>query len=154
MKAITFGPTATRAIFLLSLMGVLIVLCAYAFRSWRSSQQLDCQLQSADTARVICASIERHLEFTCCGHAVIDPGFRPTWSTIRDVWCEQRIDAADEEVLRWLTAAQDWRLASAAGSLLRLLTGRDESGAMEPPSSVFNSSNPAYLLREGCPPTR
>jgi hypothetical protein len=154
MKLFATGPAFARAVFLLSVISVLVVLGAFAFLFWHGSRQLDCQLQAADRARAICASIERHLEFTCCGHAVIDPGFRPTWMTIREVWCEQRIGASDETVLRVLAGAQDWRLVSAAGSLLRLSTGHDPDGAPEPSSSVFDLSNPDYLLREGCPPAR
>ena len=94
--------------------------------------------------------IERNLEFTWLGHAIISPGYRSTWKTVVAVWCEQQITRQDMKTLHALSESEDWRLASAAESLLRLLTGHDQYGSPEAENSIFNPSNPSYLLRDGC----
>jgi hypothetical protein len=129
---------------------ILVGLSASAER-WQYSKQLNCRKQLDRRAQDICRSIERHLEFTWFGHAIISPGYHSTWNTVKNVWCEQHIEQKDAMVLRELAKTHDWRLESAAESLLRLLTGRDQYGQVEPENSIFNPANPAYLLKGGCP---
>ena len=118
--------------------------------AWQGSRQLCCQTEMDGRAQEICRSIERHLVFSCCGHAIVSPGFRASWATVKTVWCEQAIAPADLVALRALARKKDWRLAAAAGDLLRLLTGHDEYGAPESQASIFHPANPAYLLKDAC----
>jgi hypothetical protein len=134
------------------LFGVLVLTAPMAacVERWQYSRELHCENQTDNRARQICRSVERHLEYTCCGHAIISPGYRSTWTTVKAVWCEERIEEKDVAALRALAKANDWRLVSAAESLLRLLTGRDQYGTEEPETSIFHPANPEYLLKDGC----
>lgn len=134
-----------------SVLTVVVVLLFTNAEPWQYSRQLDCDKQADARAHDICMSLERHLEYTCCGHAIISPGYRSTWTTVVTVWCEQRVEQKDALVLRTLVKANDWRLASGAESLLRLLTGRDQYGGVESETSIFHPGNPSYLLKNGCP---
>lgn len=122
--------------------------------SWRYSRQMDCQRHSDTRTREICESVERNVEYTCCGHAIISPGYRSTLKTVAAVWCEQRVEQADIEALTTLSQSDDMRLSSTADSLIRLLTGHDQYGSPESASSVLSPSHPLYLLRDGCNPGR
>jgi len=117
---------------------------------WRYSRDVKCGEQAELRARDICESIERNLEYTCCGHAIISPGYRSTWKTVVAVWCEQQIKREDMKLLHALSESDDWRLAFAAESLLRLLTGLDPYGHPEAENSIFNPLNPSYILSDGC----
>ena len=117
---------------------------------WRYSRDMKCGELAGRRARDICMSIERNLEFTWLGHAIISPGYRSTWKTVVAVWCEQQITREDVKELHTLSGSEDWRLSSAAESLLRLLTGHDQYGSPESENSIFNPSNPSYLLKDGC----
>ena len=100
--------------------------------------------------RELCTSIERNLEYTCCGHAVFSPGYRSTLKTVAAVWCDQRVTQEDFSALITLSESDDVRLGSAAESLLRLLTGHDQYGTPEADVSILNPLHPSYLLKEGC----
>jgi hypothetical protein len=134
-----------------SVIALVMVVFFTGAEHWQYSRRMDCEKQVDARAHEICMSIERHLEYTCCGHAIISPGYRSTWTTVTKVWCEQRIEQKDATLLRALTKARDWRLSSAADSLLRLLTGRDQYGAEESETSSLHPANPSYLLKDGCP---
>ena len=118
--------------------------------TWRYSRHLDCEKQSDSRSNTICMSVERHLEYTCCGHAIISPGYRATWKTVTNVWCEQQITQKDIAALQILVKTSDWRLQFAAESLLRLLTGYDSYGVKESENSIFHPNNPSYLLKNKC----
>jgi hypothetical protein len=118
--------------------------------SWRYSRHMNCEKQTDKRAREICGSIEHNVEYTCCGHAIISPGFRSTLNTVVAVWCEQSIEREDITALNALSLSDDRRLKSTADSLLTLLTGRDQYGNPEAAVSVLNPSHPLYLLRDGC----
>jgi hypothetical protein len=145
---VTSKITAALVITLSSL--ALLIIVAGDLAPWRYSRDMKCGEQTGQRARGICMSVERNLEFTWLGHAIISPGYRTTWKTIVTVWCEQQITREDVKELHTLSESDDWRLASAAESLLRLLTGHDQYGSPEPENSIFNPSNPSYLLRDGC----
>jgi len=117
---------------------------------WRYSRHLQCEHQADKRVREICESIERHVEYTCCGHAIVSPGFRSTLKTVAAVWCEQRVNGTDIAALNALLLSSDMRLQSTAESLLRLLTGHDQYGNPEADVSILNPSHPAYILRDGC----
>lgn len=143
-------PVLKRILYLLGALTFVIAVGAPFADRWRYSRELGCQMQVEGRAREICSSVERHLEFTCCGHAIISPGFRPTSITVKNVWCELRIEQEDVTVLRSLAKNEDWRLVSTAESLLRLFTGRDQYGTLESETSIFHPANSSYLLKDRC----
>jgi hypothetical protein len=145
---VKFKITAVLVI-MLSFLGF-IGIVAGNLAPWRYSRHMKCGEQTEERARDICISIERNLEYTWLGHANISPGYRSTWKTVVAVWCDQQIKREDMKELHTLSESDDWRLAYAAESLLRLLTGHDQYGYPEAETSIFNPSNPSYILRDGC----
>ena len=143
-------PRVAGYLLIVSVLASGIVAIAANAEHWQYSRNLDCGKQIDTRVHAICSSIESHLEYTCCGHAIIHPEFRPTWTTVAAVWCEQRIGPEDAQTLRALSSASDWRLAQAAEDLFRLLTGRDRYGVAEPENNIFHPANPSYLLKNGC----
>jgi hypothetical protein len=89
------------------------------------------------------------MEWTWMGHAIIAPGWRVTWSALRQVYCRERIAAADLPALEYLKQASDWRLQEGADGLIRII--RNASGqATDPENSIFNPANPQYILMGDC----
>jgi hypothetical protein len=146
--------SARRKIFFI-LVPVLLLLAPAAAFCWPSGYMLsrDIGCARADTARgsEICKAISESMRWTWAGHAIISPGWRPTWAGLRDVYCGRGIGEADLAALEGLRArALDWRLESATGNLVTLLKNHDGSGG-EPENSVFHPKNPHYVLKGGCP---
>ena len=81
------------------------------------------------------------------GHAIISPGWRVTWNALRRVYCREQISTADLPVLETLKIGSDWRLEDGASDLIRLV---GSSRANEPDNSIFNPTNPHYILKDGC----
>jgi len=117
------------------------------------------------------------------GHAIISPGYRVTWGSLRRVFCSLHINSGDTpslvHLVVWYRKGEwrgDSRLEDAATALLKLL-GKNALQALPDPDSmpsevvkvrlqhlrrdleitlsdssfVYNSSNPKYILRDGCP---
>lgn len=141
---------AVYLVVMLLIAGFLGMVATGNVAPWRYSRHLQCENQADKRARQICESIERHVEYTCCGHAIFSPGFRSTLDTVVAVWCEQRIKGTDIEALDALSKSSDMRLQRTAESLLRLLTGHDQYGKPEADVSILNPSHPSYILRDGC----
>lgn len=108
-------------------------------------KNLQCDRQKEARAKSICQALEQNMEHTLFGHAMISPGYRVTFSTIRKVWCSQSITADDAPILRTLEQAADWRLSSAASDLLILAEKQPQSE-----NSIFNPQHPDYILKSGC----
>ena len=83
------------------------------------------------------------------GHAIISPGWRMTWIGLGRVYCREKIVAADLPELEVLKRGSDWRLQDGADSLIRLISSKGNNGA-EAETSIFNSQNPDYILKNGC----
>lgn len=110
---------------------------------------LGCAKVSAGRTREICEGISASLEWTWAGHASIAPGYKPSFAGIAKVYCRLSIVPADLPHLEALKAQPDWRLVSGADFLVRILANL----ATPPPedaNSIFNPSNPDYLLKAGC----
>jgi hypothetical protein len=141
------------SVFLLVLafsLPLLIVVARENLASWRYSRDMQCHVLKDDRMRELCTGIESNLEYTCCGHATISPGYRATLKTIAAAWCDLKVVKEDEQLLVDLSGSEDWRLGTSAESLLRLLTGHDLYGTPESESSVLHPSHAAYLLASGC----
>ncbi len=83
------------------------------------------------------------------GHAMISPGWRVTWNALRRVYCDEKIGSADLPLLETLKRGSDWRLRDGIDGLIRL-AGSGNGLVHEDENSIFNPSNPQYLLKNGC----
>jgi len=115
-------------------------------------------------AREICRGLARNMEWGWMGHAIVAPGWRVTFSTMREVYCGNKITIEDLAALKELAEPQpfkskDWRLENGAVGLLTLLRTRHPDVAFEihsptsfctEPNCAFNPANPEYILRGGC----
>jgi hypothetical protein len=59
------------------------------------SRNLSCPRFAAPRERQICQSLEREMEWTWTGHAIIAPSFRVTFETAKKVFCTLSLSAAD-----------------------------------------------------------
>jgi len=107
--------------------------------------------------RQICEAIAASLTWQWMGHAIISPGYKPSFEGTRKVYCDLKIGKADIEALQGLKQydaklkrVPDWRLESGADMLLRIVSNLDGKGD-EPENSIFNPKNPEYVLKKGCP---
>jgi hypothetical protein len=110
------------------------------------SRDIGCAKVSPGRGKELCQSLSESMEWTWMGHAIISPGWRVTWNTLRRVYCRDKTSASDLPVLESLKMGSDWRLDDAADDLIRLVGGR-----AEPENSIFNPANPQYILIGGCP---
>jgi hypothetical protein len=138
----------------LVLISALLILGAAAAVIWPDrqmrSRDLGCAAVGSARGQEICAATSESMQWTWFGHAIVSPGWRPTPSTLRDVYCRQPIAAADLPVLDGLAqGSRDWRLQSTAEDLARILRNIDGRGG-EPENSMFHPQNPGYILRGGC----
>jgi hypothetical protein len=90
------------------------------------------------------------MQFEWLGHAIIAPGYKVTFETVRRVYCEQEVSTDDLPALGQLMNAADWRIRNGGDFLIRLVTGHDPYGTPEPETSIFNPGNASYLLKDGC----
>lgn len=113
------------------------------------SRDIGCANVKSDRGNEICHALSDSMEWTWMGHAIISPGWRVTWNALRRVYCRERISAADLPVLETMKMGSDWRLEDGADELIRL-AGSSKGPANEPDNSIFNPTNPQYLLKDGC----
>jgi len=107
-------------------------------------RDIGCAEVAPGRLRQICEAISASLTWQWMGHAVIAPGYKPSFKGIRNVYCALKIGKDDVKDLqelkqydparRWLP---DWRLESGADMLLRIVTNLDgtDDGSV---SSIFN----------------
>ena len=113
------------------------------------SRDLGCANIAPGRGNALCQALSESMEWTWMGHAIISPGWRVTWSALRQVYCHERIAAADLPVLELLKQASDWRLQDGADGLMRLV-GSTIGRRAEPENSIFNPANPQYILKGRC----
>jgi len=124
---------------------------ASAARTNMLSHDLGCAGVPDARGRTICARLQQEMEWTWTGHAIVSPGWRVTFQSVRRTYCAEAISDRDIGALEVLQkTAKDWRAQSGADFLLRLLRNRNGS-AHEDAASIFNASNPFYLMKAGCP---
>jgi len=63
------------------------------------TRNLSCQRWSAARANEICKKLERELEWTWTGHAIVSPSYRVTFETIRRTYCALSVSAQDTHTL-------------------------------------------------------
>jgi len=113
------------------------------------SRDLGCAADADERARQVCQLLGEGMEWTWTGHAIISPGWRVTWETIRRAWCAAGLREDDAPALEALRRSPDFRLETGAAGLLALLRP-----AAQDPGTVYHPANPAYLPRAGCPEGR
>jgi len=127
-----------------------VLLSFIAYGLWpeghMGSRHLQCASITNDRAQVICRRLEDEMQWTWMGHAIISPGWRISFDGVAHVYCTENIGPSDFAALDVLKQrAKDWRAESGADMLLRLARGQDE-----PSTSLFNPSNPSFVLKDGC----
>lgn len=113
------------------------------------SRDIGCAKVTLGRGNEICRALSDSMEWTWMGHAIISPGWRVTWNALRRVYCREKISAADLTALEAMKVGSDWRLQDGADELIRLVGSRS-GRANEPETSIFNPTNPLYLLKDGC----
>ena len=119
-----------------------------------TSRDLGCAAVSDIRGGVICRRLQREMQWTWTGHAIISPGWRVTFQSVVRTYCGEKVGYKDVRSLEALRqSSRDWRTESGADFLLRLVRNIDGS-AHEDVNSIFNASNPSYILKGGCPSGR
>jgi hypothetical protein len=115
------------------------------------SHNLGCDGQPG-RAEEICRRLEREMQWTWTGHAIISPGWRVTFKGIARTYCAEHVGPEDVPALQSLReTTKDWRAESGADFLIRLVQNKDGGGS-ENITSIFNPANPSFILRDGCSP--
>jgi hypothetical protein len=104
-KKVTLWPFA-----MLILLGLIFIVALQNLAPWRHSRHMNGGEQINTRMRELCASIERNLQNTCCGRAIVSPGYRATLKTVAAVWCDQRVKQEDLPALIALAESEDVRL--------------------------------------------
>ena len=131
-------------------MGFVALVLALCWPSgYMVSRDIGCDKVSEARGRAICKSVSESMEWTWMGHAIVSPGWRPTWNGLRRVYCREKVTESDLATLDSLKRGSDWRLESAADDLIRLVTSIAGTGS-EPENSIFNPKNTDYILKAGC----
>src|SRR5258708_30044427 len=113
------------------------------------SRDIGCAGVAPARGKEICDALSDSMEWTWMGHAIISPGWRVTWSALRRVYCREKIGGTDLTALETMKRGSDWRLQDGADELIRLV-GSSGGAANEPENTIFNPTNPHYVLRDGC----
>jgi hypothetical protein len=123
---------------------------ASAARTNILSRDLGCAGVPDARGRMICRRLQQEMEWTWTGHAILSPGWRVTFKSVRRTYCAAGIGDRDINALEALQqTTRDWRAQSGADFLLRLLRNSNGS-AHEDVNSIFNAVNPSYVLKGGC----
>ena len=145
--------------------GVAVLSCLFVFLLPDVSQAKDYSLYGRDIGcadvapgrlRQICEAISASLTWQWMGHAIIAPGYKPSFTGIRGVYCDLKIGKYDVKALQTLKQYDpkrkwipDWRLESGADMLQRIVVNLDSTDD-ESVSSIFSPKNPGYILENGC----
>src|SRR5260221_4185971 len=102
-----------RRIAMLAVVAAIVVAVALAM-IWPNtkmiSRDIGCENVAPGRAKTICQALAESMEWTWMGHAIISPGC-VTWNALRQVYCRERINAADLPALEHLKQGSDWRVA-------------------------------------------
>ena len=139
-----------------SLIIAVVVLGSVGYALWPEkgmvSQSLQCDSIDDVRARTICERLEQEMRWTWFGHAIISPGWRVNFHSVKRTYCLEKTDRLDIPALDVLRrTAKDRRVETGADFLVRLIRNKDGTGD-EDAASIFNPANPSFILKEGCLP--
>ena len=70
-----------------------------AFAASLYSRNLSCKDWTAARSNEICRTLEREMEWTWTGHAIVSPSFRITFATVRRTYCAISVSSQDTAAL-------------------------------------------------------
>jgi len=149
MRARARGPLGCLLLFILLCVALVSGYLFFQPLGRMGSRDLGCGDVQDVRAAQICRTVAAAMEWTWFGHAIISPGWRPTWHALRQVYCAEQIGGNDRTALTGLAKARDWRLEYAADNLLRLLDEREER-ERDSDNAAVNPTNDDYVLRWRC----
>lgn len=124
------------------------------------SKDMGCTGISDQRGSEICQSISKHLVWGWTGHAVISPGWKFDFESLKEVYCETKIRKDDFDILMNMctnikgrgacTKPEDPRLSLALEGLINLVVGLDGGDAFTK-GTVYDPKSDSYLLKDGCP---
>ena len=113
-------------------------------------RDLKCAFIPDARAQVICRRLQQEMQWTWFGHAIVAPGWRVGFDSVRRTFCTEHIGLEDISALKVLRhSTRDWRAELGADFLIRLVRNNDGNGN-EPVNSIFNPQNPAFILKKPC----
>jgi hypothetical protein len=140
---------STKAVFVLATAGVIAAMVMLWPDQKMISRDIGCAHIGTEREKNVCQALSDSMEWTWMGHAILSPGWRVTWDTVRRAYCRENMSVADLSILEALKKGPDWRLQEGADDLIRLISS-GSGGATEPENSIFNPANPQYILKGGC----
>ena len=151
-----WGTFNVKPVLVASLLLVLLLPdLSYARDYSLYSHDIGCREIALGRSRQICEAVAASLTWQWMGHAIIAPGYKPTFQGVREVYCELKISRGDVTTLQRLKTYDpvrkwqpDWRLETGAEMLLRIVLNLE--GDVDPETSIFNPKNPNYILKDGC----
>lgn len=122
------------------------------FAEWRYSKNLHCMTYQNARRVEICRSIEKYQEYGFFGHAIISAGYRPSFTTVKKAWCELSLTEADLKLLKDMQYDYSLspQLMDGSGMLYSLLNANLNQGSNLYIGSVYDTSSPDYLIKDGC----
>lgn len=122
------------------------------FDEWHYSKNLNCGELQNPRKEEICKSLEKYQEYTFFGHAMISAGYRSTYATIKNSWCELSLNEADLERLKAMES--DYKLSppliQGSGMLYSLLDANLNKDSIMYSNSMYSPTSPNYLIKDGC----
>src|SRR5260221_14504225 len=89
------------------------------------TRNLGCDRQLG-RAQEICHRLEREMQWTWTGHAIISPGWRVTFKSVARTYCAERVGPKDIPALQTLRqTSKDWRAESGADFLIQLVQNKN-----------------------------
>lgn len=124
------------------------------------STDIGCDEWTDKRSHEICQSLSDNLEWGWTGHATIAPGWKTNWTTVKNVYCDQKITTADLPLLEKMcgsvinpymscTKVPDARLASGIEFLIKTIISLGQVPT-ELKGTIYDPENKDYLLKDGC----
>lgn len=120
------------------------------------SRQLACEREALPRAQAICRALEREMQWEWFGHAIVAPGYRVSFASVRRAWCRLQPGADDTAVLVGLVlahrgaGARELQIGNGARWLL-LLLGPLALASFPPPERFADAADAqaaAFLTEE------
>ena len=101
------------------------------FEEWRYLKNLHCEGLQHPRQEEICKSIEAYQAYELFGHAMVSAGYRSTFTTAQQAWCELLLTESDFELLKGMQYDSKLhpQLRSGSGMLSSLLDAQLHPGS-------------------------